>query len=59
MRYRVTISRDGTRTETEVIDRGEHECKEIVNVCNGFGRVSSVTDKNDENPVREVVHVNK
>ena len=59
MRYKVTISKDGTKAETEVLDHGEHECKEILNVCSMFGKVINILDKDDENPVHEFTHVNK
>ena len=59
MRYQVKISRDGKKIETEVLERGEHDCKEIVNVCNGLGKVTRVSDKDDETPVHEISYVNK
>jgi hypothetical protein len=59
MRYSVKISKDGSKIETEVLDRGDHDCKEIVNVCTGFGKVIEISDKDDENPVHEISHINR
>ena len=58
MKYTARISSDGTKVTIDVEDREHHDCKEIINVCNNFGKVTSVTDKDDENPVFETSHVN-
>ena len=54
MEYEVRISKDGKKVTTEVISAGEHNCEEkAFEICQVFGAVSSVTRKDDDQPVQQ------
>ena len=54
MKYEVTIPKDGSKVNFEVIDPGTHSCKETaLHVCNAFGKVANVSDKDDDQPVHQ------
>jgi hypothetical protein len=56
MKYKVTISNNG-QWSTAVIDPGKHVCNDIVATVGSFGEVRKVSDKRDDVPVRDNVHV--
>lgn len=57
MKYQVRITRKG-KVIVDVMDHGQQECKDIVHVCQTFGSIKKVEEKDDDNPVFDRVNVN-
>lgn len=55
MKCKTVISRDG-KVVTEVLDRGEHLCKEVYKVTNALGKQVSDEELPDCQTVHETVN---
>jgi hypothetical protein len=56
MKYKVTIA-PGGNFETVVLDPGKHACNEIITTIGSFGEIKKITDKKDDVPVKNSIHV--
>jgi len=56
MEYKVIVENDGNIV-TDVINRGKHNCDDIINVSQSFGKIVDKQDKDDNQPVHDRINV--